>query len=180
MKGGQRGTSPVKLTSRFPEATTPSTLASDDRLTASVDRRGTFLAWSPMLRRVEEVGTPPRPNRAASPGLVPWLLRYHLRGTSCIPPFLKFEEQVLYRCGPAQVGLGDSCESPHRLLPETLVSNDLAREPCGSRSTPATHAATHAATPSQPASHHPATLACAAQPQAYWAISGRTRSDHSA
>ena len=138
VKDGQRGTSPVKLTSRFPEATTPSTLAFDGRLTVSVGRRGTFLAWSPMLRRVEEVGIPPRPNRAASPGLVPWLLRYHFRDTSCIPPFLKFEEQVLYRYGPAQVGLGDSHESPHRLVPETFVPSDLAREPCGSRSTPAT------------------------------------------
>jgi hypothetical protein len=39
---GHRGTSPVKLTSHFPEAKTPTTLAFDVRLTVSAARRRSF------------------------------------------------------------------------------------------------------------------------------------------
>ena len=39
---GHRGTSPVKLTSHFPEAKTPTTLAFDVRLTVSAVRRRSF------------------------------------------------------------------------------------------------------------------------------------------
>jgi hypothetical protein len=41
---GHRGTSPVKLTSHFPEAKTPTTLAFDERLTVSAARRRSFKA----------------------------------------------------------------------------------------------------------------------------------------
>jgi hypothetical protein len=77
---GHRGTSPVKLTSHFPEAKTPTTLAFDERLTVCAARRRSFKAWTAMLHRVAVAGTPPRPNRASSPGLVSWLLRYHFLG----------------------------------------------------------------------------------------------------
>ena len=39
---GHRGTSPVKLTSHFPEAKTPTTLTFDDRLTVFAARRRSF------------------------------------------------------------------------------------------------------------------------------------------
>jgi hypothetical protein len=45
---GHRGTSPVKLTSHFPEAKTPTTLTFDDRLTVFAARRRSF----------EDVGPP--------------------------------------------------------------------------------------------------------------------------
>ena len=70
-----------------------------------------------MLHLRVVVGTPPGPNRDSSPSLVPWLLRCHIYSdTSCLPPFLKFGEQVLNQYGPAQVGFSCHSWQLHRLL----------------------------------------------------------------
>ena len=67
---GRRGTSPVKFTSHFPEVTTRNTLAFDNQLTVSADRRRSFeFVRTAVLHRSAVAGTPPRPNV-----LPPWVL----------------------------------------------------------------------------------------------------------
>ena len=76
-RAGERGTSPVKFTSHFPEANASTTMTFDAGLTVSVRRRRSFKVWTAMLHQFAGAGTSPRPIAASSPGLVPWLLRYH-------------------------------------------------------------------------------------------------------
>ena len=103
---GRIGTSPVKLANHFLEVNPPNTVAFDRQLTVLAVGRRPFDSIA-MLHRNVGAGTPPGPNRESSPSLVPWLLRCHIYSdTSCIPPLLKFGEQVLNQYGPAQVGFG--------------------------------------------------------------------------
>ncbi len=80
MNQGERGTSPVKLTNRFPEVNPPTTLTFERRLTVWVAARRSFEFETAVLHHFAEAGTSSRPNRESSPGLVPWLLRYHFLG----------------------------------------------------------------------------------------------------
>ena len=73
----ERGTSPVKLTNHFPQVKPPTTLTLDRQLTVSAADRRTFEGRSAVLHHFVEAGTSSRPKRDSSPGLVPWLLRYH-------------------------------------------------------------------------------------------------------
>ena len=73
----ERGTSPVKLTNRFPQVKPPTTPTLGLQLTVSAADRRTFENRSAVLHHFAEAGTSSRPNRESSPGLVPWLLRYH-------------------------------------------------------------------------------------------------------
>ena len=103
----ERGTSPVKLTNHFPQANPPTTLTLERRLTAFVAARRTSECGPPcftisrkLALRLGRIVNPPRV-------LFPGSFDTTVYGdTSCIPPFLKFEEQVLDRHGPAQVGFG--------------------------------------------------------------------------
>ena len=90
----------------FLEVKPPSTVAFERQLAVHAAARRSIRAIA-MLHRSVVAGTPPGPNRDSSPSLVPWLLRCHIYSdTSCLPPFLKFGEQVLNQYGPAQVGFG--------------------------------------------------------------------------
>lgn len=103
---GRVGTSPVKFANHFLEVKPPSTVAFERQLAVHAAARRSIRAIV-MLHRNVVAGTPPGPNRDSSPSLVPWLLRCHIYSdTSCLPPFLKFGEQVLNQYGPAQVGFG--------------------------------------------------------------------------
>jgi hypothetical protein len=109
MSLGRVGTSPVKLANHFLEVKPPSTVAFERQLAVLAAARRSIRAIVMLHLRVV-AGTPPGPNRDSSPSLVPWLLRCHIYSdTSCIPPFLKFGEQVLNQYGPAQVGFGYHC-----------------------------------------------------------------------
>ena len=108
---GHRGTSPVKLTSHFPEAKTPTTLTFDGPLTVSAARRRSFKGVGPpcftesrwlALRRGRIVFPP----QVLFPGS---FATTFYGDTSCVPPLLKFEKQVLDRYGPAQVGFNRHC-----------------------------------------------------------------------
>ena len=76
----ERGTSPVKLTNHFPEVNPPTTLTLDRRLTVCVAVSTILRERTAVLHQFAEAGTSSRPKRESSPGLVPWLLRYHFLG----------------------------------------------------------------------------------------------------
>jgi len=106
-RSGREGTSPVKLTNHFPQVNPPTTLTLEQRLTVFAATRRTSRYGPPCFTHPRRLAL--RLGRIVNPPkvLLPGFFDTTFYGdTSCLPPKLKFEEQVPDRYGPAQVGFG--------------------------------------------------------------------------
>jgi hypothetical protein len=115
---GRRRTSPVRLRIVFSRRlhAAPVWFSADNRIAGG----GTSIRSSPVLHPRAVAGTPHRPQcrlpkcSRLAPSSPPLLRPSRRDDASCIPPakVAGFEREFLYRCGPAQVGFGDTCFPP--------------------------------------------------------------------